>query len=188
MALPGFNKSNTVEVVSAVSQSVESMLEAPEYSREALRLNDVSKLSAIQRQATIDYLCRRYGLPVDDGLITVIPAPGGVIRPYVTAAGVFRLARDRVKSLRVKVLSEGVPSGYVAVLATATTLDGRDFEAFGCKRAMADFHIALMQADTGARVRACRAAVGISLMTYAEAASLDESIEGNERNQNVDKQ
>ena len=180
MALPGYNPSSVMEsptVGKAAGGSVADMLEAPEYSREALRINDLRRLNESQRLNTLDYLCAKYGLSKDDGLITTITAKDGSIKPYVTAAGVFALSRKHVKSVRVEIASSGVVSGYVVVKATATTVDGRDFEAFGCKRAVGDFHIALMQSDTAARVRACKAAVGISLMTYAEAASMDEAAE-----------
>ena len=187
MALPGYNPSSTMQAVAASQAApsvLESMLEAPEYSREALRLNDLRKLTEVQRTEVLAYLCAKYRLPKDDGLITTIVAKDGSVKPYVTAAGVFALSRDKVKSVRVEIVTSAVPTGYVVVKATATTVDGRDFEAFGCKRAVGDFHIALMQADTAARVRACKAAVGISLMTYAEAASMDEAAEEVKENTN----
>lgn len=187
MALPGYNPSTTLQTPAAsqaVGSVLDSMLEAPEYSREALRLNDLRKLSDPQRTEVLAYLCAKYQLPRDDGLITTIVARDGSIKPYVTAAGVFALSRKYVKSVRVEIVATGVVSGYVVVKATATTLDSREFESFGCKRVESGFHIAIMQADTAARVRACKAAVGISLMTYAEAASLDESAEEVKENQN----
>jgi hypothetical protein len=175
MALPTFNPVKATVSDDAPRVSLEVLLEAPEYSREALQANDLRKLSAPQRSATIAYLCARYKLPQDDGLITVINTKDGSVKPYVTAPGVFFLSRDKVKSLRVKI--EESASGYIVCKATATTNDGREFEAYGAKRSVGDFDMALMKADTAARVRACKVAVGLSLMTYAEAVTLDETAE-----------
>lgn len=174
MQLPPQNPVRTVEV--AVSApTIHDLIEAPDFAIEALQSNDLRKLTPSQKTETIRYLCRKYRLPTDEGLITVIVKDGSV-KPYVTAAGVFMLSRDKVKSLSVRVVDS--PNGYVTLIATAVTLDGRSFEAIGCKRSIADYDIAIMRADTAARVRACKAAVGLSLMTYAEASSLDESQEG----------
>jgi hypothetical protein len=177
MALPSFNPTvprATVETSPATA--LMTLLEAPEYSREALQRNDLSKLSEAQRDATIRYLCEKYGLPQDEGLITVIKS-NGQIKPYVTAPGVFKLARDKVKSLSVNIVTDGVPTGYVVVRATAISNEGREFQAYGSKRAIVDYDVALMKADTAARVRACKVAVNLSLMTYAEASSMDETID-----------
>ena len=99
------------------------------------------------------------------------------------------MSRSQVRSLSVHVeplvTYDGRPA-YVVVKATATTLDGRVFEAFGAKRISGDYDMALMKADTGARVRACKAAVGLSLMTYAEAVTLDETTEEKEPTQNAE--
>lgn len=191
MAAPRMNTRPLESIQSSpMPESLSDMLEAPEYSREALQSNDLRALTKEHRAGTIEYLCIKYRLPTDEGLITTVKGPGGELRPYVTAAGVFHMSRLQVKSLAVTmeplVMYDGRPA-YVVVKSTATTLDGRVFEALGAKRIEGAFDMALMKADTAARVRACKAAVGLSLMTYAEAVTLDEhSVEEKEPPSNVE--
>ena len=159
---PVFDTKDTAVDTAAVSVNdagLEALLDSlgvSESSKKKVASHDLSALTASQKEAVCKWFADQCGLYHSE--VCVI-STNGISKPYVRAAGLMRLARERV--LSIVHTSPRIEGKLCIVECTVIMKDNTVFHDIGA-REIVDAK-SIMACSTASTVRALRLAVGIPL-------------------------
>lgn len=136
----------------------------------ALAEGNLASLTGAQKAQAVRALCAAADLPVALTPILFLPAQGGKLVPYITAAGSNTIRNAR--HISVVILSRERMDGMYIVTARATTPDGRTDEATGVVpidglRGV-ELANAMMRGETKAKRRATISLCGLGIADESE--------------------